>query len=44
MKTISLRLPEPLLEKIKIEAKKRDKPYQALIKAWLFEDVKRNRI
>jgi predicted DNA binding CopG/RHH family protein len=42
-KTISLRLPEALLERIKIEANKRDMPYQSLIKAWLFEDVERNR-
>ncbi len=39
-KTISLRLPESLLERIKIEANKRDMPYQSLIKAWLAEDVK----
>ena len=38
-KTISLRLPEGLLERIKIEAHKRDMPYQSLIKAWLAEDV-----
>ena len=38
-KTISLRLPEMLLERIKIEANKRDMPYQSLIKAWLAEDV-----
>jgi len=37
--TISLRLPEGLLERIKIEANKRDMPYQSLIKAWLAEDV-----
>ena len=42
-KTISLRLPEALLDRIKIEANKRDMPYQSLIKAWLFEDVERNR-
>jgi len=42
-KTISLRLPETLLERIKIEANKRDMPYQSLIKAWLFEDVVRHR-
>ncbi|MBS3913417.1 MAG: BrnA antitoxin family protein [Bacteroidetes bacterium] len=42
-KTISLRLPESLLEKIKIEANKRDMPYQSLIKVWLSEDVKENR-
>jgi predicted DNA binding CopG/RHH family protein len=38
-KTISLRLPEGLLNRIKIEANKRDMPYQSLIKAWLAEDV-----
>ena len=38
-KTISLRLPESLLERIKIEANRRDMPYQSLIKAWLAEDV-----
>jgi predicted DNA binding CopG/RHH family protein len=38
-KTISLRLPETLLERIKIEANRRDMPYQSLIKAWLMEDV-----
>ncbi len=38
-KTISLRLPEGLLDRIKIEANKRDIPYQSLIKAWLADDV-----
>ena len=38
-KTISLRLPEMLLDRIKIEANKRDMPYQSLIKAWLADDV-----
>ena len=38
-KTISLRLPESLLEQIKIEANKRDMPYQSLIKAWLADVV-----
>jgi predicted DNA binding CopG/RHH family protein len=37
--TISLRLPTHLLETIKIEAHKRDIPYQSLIKAWLKEKV-----
>lgn len=37
--TISLRLPTPLLERIKIEANKRDIPYQSLIKVWLKEKV-----
>ena len=40
-KTISLRLSESLLARIKIEANKRDMPYQSLIKAWLAEDVDR---
>ena len=38
-KTISLRLPESLLERIKVEANKRDVPYQSLIKAWLAEHL-----
>ena len=38
-KTISLRLPEGLLDRIKIEANKRDMPYQSLIKVWLADDV-----
>ncbi len=42
-KTISLRLPEALLDRIKIEANKRDMPYQSLIKAWLADDVNENR-
>jgi len=36
---ISLRLPLSLLEGIKIEANKRDVPYQSLIKMWLSEKV-----
>ena len=42
-KTISLRLPEGLLDSIKIEANKRDMPYQSLIKAWLAKDVRDSR-
>ena len=42
-KTISLRLPESLLDSIKIEANKRDMPYQSLIKVWLSDDVKQSR-
>lgn len=42
-KTISLRLPEGLLDSIKIEANKRDMPYQSLIKVWLADDVKGSR-
>jgi predicted DNA binding CopG/RHH family protein len=36
---ISLRLPMPLLERIKIAANKRDVPYQSLIKIWLAENA-----
>lgn len=36
---ISLRLPLPLLEQIKVEANRRDVPYQSLIKVWLAEKV-----
>ncbi len=42
-KTISLRLPEALLDRIKIEANKRDMPYQSLIKVWLADDVEESR-
>jgi predicted DNA binding CopG/RHH family protein len=38
-KVISLRLPEGLLDRIKVEANKRDMPYQSLIKYWLAKDV-----
>lgn len=37
--TISLRLPEDLLEEIKIMANKRDVPYQSLIKVMLREKI-----
>ena len=36
---ISIRLPNSLLEEIKIAANKRDVPYQSLIKMWLAEKV-----
>jgi predicted DNA binding CopG/RHH family protein len=36
---ISLRLPDGLLERIKVAANKRDVPYQSLIKIWLAEKV-----
>lgn len=36
-RSISLRLPVSLLERIKIAANKRDVPYQSLIKTWLAE-------
>lgn len=37
--TISLRLPEDLLEEIKVMANKRDVPYQSLIKILLRESL-----
>lgn len=36
---ISLRLPQGLLDRIKVAANKRDVPYQSLIKVWLSEKV-----
>ena len=36
-RSISLRLPVDLLERIKVEANRRDVPYQSLIKVWLKE-------
>jgi predicted DNA binding CopG/RHH family protein len=38
---ISLRMPDWLLERIKIAANKRDVPYQSLIKTWLAEKVEK---
>ena len=36
---ISLRLPQDLLDRIKIAANRRDVPYQSLIKVWLTENI-----
>jgi len=38
-KPVSLRKPESMLERIKVEANKRDVPYQSLIKIWLSEQL-----
>ncbi len=38
-KTISLRLPQHLLESLKVAANARDVPYQSLIKVWLQEKL-----
>jgi len=38
-KTISLRLPQHLLDSIKSAANARDVPYQSLIKVWLQEKL-----
>ncbi|MBL4824411.1 MAG: BrnA antitoxin family protein [SAR324 cluster bacterium] len=40
-KTISIRLPEMILDSIKILANKRDVPYQSLIKTYLQEKIDR---
>ena len=39
LRTISLRLPELLLEELKLLANKRDVPYQSLLKVFLAERV-----
>ncbi len=39
LKTISLRLPQTIIEEIKLLAHKRDVPYQSLIKIFLAERV-----
>ena len=41
-KTISLRLPQHLLDAIKTAANARDVPYQSLIKVWLQEKVEQH--
>ena len=38
-KTISIRLPESLLEELKLLANKRDVPYQSLLKIFLSERI-----
>ena len=40
LKTISLRLPEAMLETLKMIANKRDVPYQSLLKMFLAERLK----
>ena len=40
--TISLRLPQHLLDSIKTAANSRDVPYQSLIKVWLQEKVRQH--
>jgi predicted DNA binding CopG/RHH family protein len=39
LKTISLRLPETMLEELKLLANKRDVPYQSLLKIFLAERI-----
>ena len=40
LKTISLRLPEFMLEELKLLANKRDVPYQSLLKIFLSERIR----
>jgi predicted DNA binding CopG/RHH family protein len=40
LKTISLRLPESMLEELKLLAHKRDVPYQSLLKIFLSERIR----
>ena len=39
-KTISIRLPESMIEDLKVQANKRDVPYQSLMKMFLAERLK----
>ena len=41
VKTISVRLPESLIERLKVLANKRDVPYQSLLKMYLMERVEK---
>jgi len=41
-KTISIRLPESLIEHLKLLANKKDIPYQSLLKMFLAEKVEEN--
>ena len=41
VKTISIRLPEMMLEELKVLANKRDIPYQSLLKIFLAERLER---
>lgn len=40
LKTISLRLPESMLEELKLLAHKKDVPYQSLLKVFLSERIR----
>jgi predicted DNA binding CopG/RHH family protein len=41
VKTISLRIPESMLEELKLLANQRDVPYQSLIKVFLAERIRK---
>jgi predicted DNA binding CopG/RHH family protein len=38
-RTISIRLPEPMIERLKVLANKRDVPYQSLLKMFVAEKI-----
>lgn len=38
-RTISIRLPEPMIERLKVLANKRDIPYQALLKIFVADKI-----
>jgi predicted DNA binding CopG/RHH family protein len=40
LQTISIRLPKPMLERLKILANKRDVPYQSLLKMFVADRLK----
>ena len=40
LKTISIRLPEMMIDDLKVLANKRDVPYQSLVKSFLSERIK----
>ncbi|RZD14080.1 MAG: hypothetical protein EVJ47_07545 [Candidatus Acidulodesulfobacterium ferriphilum] len=42
LKTISVRMPEYLIEELKFLANKRDVPYQSLLKIFLIEKINEN--
>ena len=41
LKTISLRLPQSMIEELKLLAHKRDVPYQSLLKIYLSERIRK---
>lgn len=43
LKTISLRLPVSMIEDLKVQANRRDVPYQSLLKVFLAERLQRER-
>ena len=44
LRTISLRLPESMIAELKLLANQRDVPYQSLLKVFLAERIKQERI